>query len=539
MLASGRPVTIEIGPQSVKVAQLIDRRGAVRVVRFAEQELAAGVHWEVGGDRGPLVQAISQALARAGIRAGTAIISLPRGQVTARVSAFPPGERSELRGVIEYDLADHIPFPVDQVVMDFQTLGPSREQPGLIDVLVAAAPRELVREHLRVAEDLGLRVSAVTVDALALDDLARTAGREPAGITIEVEVGARAVIINVALQGALRLTRSVAAGANQLLRAIQDDFGVDVQQAQQLRETEGLLLLEKVPRGALRAWTDNLLGEIKRSALSFGPARVSRFVLVGAESRTPGLRQIIAREFGVEPVPLSAVVAFPHAEFWGTDSQTADRCLLAIGAALRGVGKSAWTLSLVPPEVQQARRATRIRKLSAAGVVAVLAAMVALYLATTDRLAAAEAALKSLRGQVAKTEKQRTRADAILSERDRLAAEMKALEIVPMRRYATLELLRTLSFYAPKDVTLTHFILRPDQPLEVRGQAPDPAVVAELQRVIGLSPLVKQTSLTGIDRVTTRGKVAEYLTFSMQLHLWDEKEAEPRVVTLRRQGRTQ
>ena len=537
MLPRGRPVAIEIGPQSVRVAQLADRRGAVRVVRFAEQELPSGVRWEVGGDRGPVVQAIRQALARAGIRARSAVISLPRGQVTARVGAFPPAERDELQRVVEYDLADHIPFPVDQVVVDFQQLGPSRDQPGLIDALVVAVPRELVREHLRVAEDLRLRVSAVTIDALALDDLARMTGREPAGISVAIEVGARATIINVMLQGALRLTRSVAAGGNLLVRAIQDDFAVDPQEAQRMRESDGLLLLQKAPKpGALRAWVDNLLGEIRRSALSFGPARVTRFVLIGAESTTPGLKELLGREFAVEPVLLSAVSAFPHAEFWGTDPQTADRCVLAMGAALQGIGKSAWTLSLVPPEVQRARRQARVRQLAAAGVVAVLAVMVGLYLLTTKQVDAQQLVPKDLRAKVKGTETQRAKAQAILAERDRLTGQMKSLDIVPVRRYATLELLRAVSLYSPNGISLTHFTLKPDQPLELRGQASDPAAVAELQQTISLSPLIKGASLTGIDRVVGRGPIVAHLTFSMQLHLWIEKEAEPRAVTLRRQG---
>lgn len=506
-------------------------------MRFAEQELPSDVRWEVGGDRTPVVQAIRQALARAGIRASSAIISLPRGQVTARVGAFPPAEQDELRRVVEYDLADHIPFPVDQVVLDFQKLGPSREQPGLIDVLVIAAPRELVREHLLLVEDLGLRISAVTIDALALDDLARMAGREQAGLAVAVEVGTRATAINVMFEGMVRLTRSVAAGGNQLVRAIQDDFKVDQDQAQQMRESDGLLLVDRAPRpGALRAWVDSLLGEVRRSTLSFGPGRVSRLVLVGAESNTPGLKELLQKEFGVEPVPLSALSAFPHAEFWGTDPQTADRCLLAMGAALRGIGKSAWTLSLVPSELQQERRKARVRQLTAVGVLAVLAVMVSLYLLTTKQMVARKIALTALEKKVKGTETQRAKAEGILSEKERLSKQVKSLEIVPVRRYATLELLRAISFYSPNDITLTHFTLKPEQPLEMRGTATDPAGVAELQRTLALNPLIKEASLTGIDRVAVRGMVGEQLSFTMQLHLWTEQEAEPRATSLRRQG---
>ena len=532
----GKPVSIEIGPESVKVAQVSGRRGTVRTVRFAEQELPADARWEIGGDPTPVAQAIRQAMERAGIRARSAILVLPRGQVTARVGAFPAAQRDELRRVVEYDLADHIPFPVDQVVVDFQSMGPSREQPGLTDVLVVAAPRELIREHLRVAEHLGLRVSAVTVDSLALDDLARMAGGEPTGLTLAIDVGPRAAIINVSLEGALRLTRSVATGSNQLARAIQDDFGVDAEQARRLREGEGLSLLEKAPRrGALRAWADSLVGEIRRSALSFGQVAVSRLLLTEQEGGARGLGELLGTEFNVGFAVVTAGTAFPRAEFWGSDAQTADRCLLAIAAGLRAIRKSAWALSLVPPEITRARRTARVRAAAAAGTLCVLLAMLGLYLLVSKQAGAERTEAAGLRARLKSAETQRAKAQAILSERDRLAEQMKSLEIVSVRRYASLELLRAIAIYAPQEISLSNFTLRPDQPLELRGTSAGSAAVAGLQHALGLSPLVRRASITGIERVAGRTPAADRLNFSMQLHLWTEKEAEPRAVSLRRE----
>lgn len=539
----GKPVSIEIGPESVKVAQVSDRRGAVETVRFAEQELPAGARWEIGGDPAPFVQAIRQAMVRAGIRARSAILVLPRGQVTARVGAFPAAHRDELRRVVEYDLADHIPFPVDQVVVDFQSIGPSREQPGLANVLVVAAPRELIHEHLRVAEHLGLRVSAVTVDALALDDLARMAGGEPADMALAIDVGPRATIINVALHGELQLTRSVAAGGNQLVRAIQDDFGVGAEQAQRLLESEGLLLLEKAPRpGAppgerrLRAWADSLVGEIRRSALSFGPVQISRLVLTGQGASAPGLAEMLGAEFSVGAALITAPMAFPRAEFWGSDAQTADRCLLAMAAGLRAIRKSRWALSLVPPEIAQARRTARVRTVAAAGTLCVVLAMVGLYLLVSKQAGAERAEVAALRARLKSTDTQRAKAQAILSERDRLGEQMASLEIVSVRRYTALELLRAIAVYGPQEISLSSFTLRPEQPLELRGTAAGSAAVAGLQHALGLGPLVKRARLTSIERVAGRGQTPDHLNFSMQLHLWTEKEAEPRGVSLRRQG---
>lgn len=522
------PISIEIGTQSVRVAQLVERRGRVRAVRFAEQDLPPGYRWEVGGDRQPVAAAMAEALAVAGIRSRTAVIVLPRGQVTARISAYPQAERDELRRVIEYDLADHIPFPVDQVIVDFQELGPSGDGSGLVDVLVVAAPLELVREYLRVAEDAGLRVSGITVDALALDDLARMSGREPAGLGAEVEVGSRSTTINISAGERLRLTRSVAVGGNQLIRAIQEDLGASPEEAEALKESEGLTLLSRSPQpAAVQAWADSLVGEIRRSALSFGPAGLSRILLFGRESGTPGLVEHLAAEFGVEPLRLSAADIFPGCEPIGGGPEAADNCLVAMAAAAYAIGQSAWKVSLVPAEVAEAVRATRLRSAVGVSGAAAAIAMALVYLLVARDVRHLEAQVSALRAQSENAAVLRADAEMVLSERGRLRRQAEALETIQIRRYTALELLRTIALYSPTEIVLTEFVLRPGQLLHLRGTAPNSAIVADLQHDLGLSPLVSEVNLTGADRVSGRAQSGSGgpapLRFAMELRLWTQE----------------
>ena len=529
----GRPASIEIGAQSVKVARIIEGRRGVRAIFCAEQELPRGFRWEIGGDRGPLVEAIKEALVRGGIRSRKVVMSLPRSQVTARIGAFPPASREDMRRVVEYDLADHIPFPLDQVVVDFQQLGPSREQPGLIDVLVVAAPRELVREYLRVAQDLRLTVAALTVDALALDDLSKMAGREPPGLGITLEIGPRATTINVSQGERLRLTRSVGIGGNQLTLAIQQDLGVGPEEAERMKQTDGLRLLARVPQpSAVQAWLQSLTGEIRRSALSFGPAVLSRLLLVGETAAVPGLADSLQSEFGAEPTALTAGDVFPGSDVLCVEPQTADRCLTTVAAAARAAGRSSWTISLLPPEVLRARREGRLRRLSALGVAAVLLAMIALYVASARSVDRLEADVRSLRTKSEAAAVQQAKAEAILAERARLDDQAKSLELVRVRRYAALELLRTIGLYSTKEIVLTHFTLRPGQPLQLRGTAPDSTVLAGLQHQLGASPLVTEASLTGADRVSRRGTATGRLSFTMEVRLWTEPKAAPRAASI-------
>lgn len=529
-----KPVVIEIGPQSVRVAQVIDRRGIARVIRFAEQPLPAGFRWDLGGDRAPVVHALRQAMTAAAIHARSAIISLTRGQVTARLAAFPPSEGEELRRVVEYDLTDHIPFPLDEVVVDYQKLGASRTEPGLVDVLVVATPRELIHEHVRLAQELGLRVHTITVDALALDDLVRLLGREPAGASIALDIGARSTTINLSFEGALRLTRSVGLGSNQLLRAIQDDLSLSAEAAR-VRVESGLpeALANAPPGGAIRSWLDGLLGEIRRSALSFGPMRITRLLVIGAEANNPALAQALAEGLGAESVCVTAAGMFPQAEFWGSDPPTANRCLLAIAAGLQALGKSAWSVSLLPAELQQQRRITRLRRLAAVAALAVVVLLAGWYLSLSQHVTAVRADMVELKTEVAAAGKRQAQLATALADRDTLRARADALRIVPVRRYAALELLRSAALYAPQEIVLSSLTMRPEQPVEVRGTAPDSTAVAAFQQALDGIPIVTKANLSSIDRTVSRQQSAGRLNFTMQLTLWIEQEAAPSTVALR------
>ena len=543
-----RPVSIEIGTDAVKVAQVIDGRGGVREIRVAEQALPGPVSREMGVNSPPVAQAVRSAMAQARIRSRTALISLPRRQVTARIAAFPRAEASELRQVIQYDLSDHVPFPLEQVVVDFQILGTSRDQPGLLDVLVVAAQREMLLEYLALAAELRLRPVAVMVDGLALHDITRVAGGAPTGLTLTLDIGARAATINVSEQGRLLLSRSVALGVSQLALAMKDDLGAANEEAQRILETEGLGVLDREPRPhRAAAWLDNIRGEMRRSALSFGAAATSKVLLGGAGAAIPGIKAALEAEFGIAVTVLSVARLFPGAQLVGGSAADADRCLSVIAQGLRPIGGSSWQISLLPPEVVQARRSRRLRVAGAAGALCVVAAVALGYVNVQRQIDRGEAEKISLTRQVEIEERNQAYAVGLARERDYLRQQRETLDQTVLRRHTALELLRTMSLYAPKEIVLTRFTLRPEQPLIVRGNAPDSATVADLQVALARSPLITRVSLERADRTSdalaSRGRPprgspsSEQVTFTMTAHLWTEVEPGTRPRSLTAIGR--
>ena len=198
-----------------------------------------------------------------------------------------------------------------------------------------AAQRDLVRQYLELARALEMRLQALTVDAFALHDLAALRKDAAVGVHLTLEVGRRSTTLSASEGKRFRLSRSLAFGTQQLSSALREDFGLSAEEAEYRRLTEGLELLQGEPRPArTAAWLDNLRGELRRTALSFGPEVVTGVFLIGAGAQTPGLNEALGEVFGVTPVVLSPASLFPTAQLRGADPGAGDRCLLALGLAL-------------------------------------------------------------------------------------------------------------------------------------------------------------------------------------------------------------
>ncbi len=504
MPLSNRPVAIDIGTHSVKVAQVQQGRGGVRAIRCAQQILPQDFRWDAPDGVSVLADAIRAAMAKAGIRSRVAIMSLPRRHVTARIASFPPADKAQLRRVVEYDLADHLPFPVEQVVMDLQSLGTSREEPGLVDVLVAAAQRDLIQRYLGVAKELGMRLEALTIDSLALHNLTVRLGEGPPGLTVAVAIGNRSATINISQAGRLWLTRSAPIGGQQLTAAIRDDLGLTAEEAEAKKISEGIpISTDGKPTPRVQTWLDNLCSELTRSALSFGQAAVSRILLFGTDAQTPGLAEAIGRQMAVEPHMPTLADLFPRARLL-SDPQDAIPCLPVIGQALRAVGQSAWTISLLPPELMQARRARRLRMVGAAAGTAAAAALILCYLCSARAIAGLESRRAELRQLQQRADEQRAEAEEVINTRDRLREQAGVMIEALQQRHAVLEILRTLSEKASPKVRILSLNMGRGQPLVIRGTAPDPATVADFQVALASSPLVDEVKVENAARALDR-----------------------------------
>ena len=115
--------------------------------------------------------ALETFLGRNDIRGDSIAISVPGQSALARFIQLPPVEQSKVAQIVLYEAKQQIPFPLEEVIWDYQTLGGGSEESGYLleaEVGLFAMKRDLVMQNLRPLMDRKVEVELIQVAPLAL-----------------------------------------------------------------------------------------------------------------------------------------------------------------------------------------------------------------------------------------------------------------------------------------------------------------------------------------------------------------------------------
>lgn len=111
----------------------------------------------------PLAEALGRLLQRCGTTTKRVAMALPPSSVITKKINLPAGlNDAEMEAMVQVEANQYIPFPLEEVSLDFCVVGPSAASAADVEVLIAAARREKVQDLQALAESVGL--DPVTVE---------------------------------------------------------------------------------------------------------------------------------------------------------------------------------------------------------------------------------------------------------------------------------------------------------------------------------------------------------------------------------------
>ncbi len=163
---------VDLGADAIRVVELAGRERAwpLNLAHYAYRPLPRGAMRDgavVLQDE--VAAALRDAVRASGTRLRDVALALPAGAAIKKTLSLPSLlDEDELELQVEAEAGETLPFPMDEIGIDFAVAGPSPDQPDCVDVVLVAARRERIDERVELARAAGLRPLIVDIESHAL-----------------------------------------------------------------------------------------------------------------------------------------------------------------------------------------------------------------------------------------------------------------------------------------------------------------------------------------------------------------------------------
>lgn len=339
---------IDISSSSVKLLELSKQGGRYRVESYAVEPLPENSVVEKNiTDVEAVGEVIKRVVGKARSGVKKAAVAVSGSAVITKVIQMNSGMNEfEMEDQIAVEADQYIPYPLDEVAIDFEVQGPSETNPDQVDVLLAACRKENVDIREDALQVAGLSARVVDVEAYAMEraysmiepQLEATGEQQVVAV---VDVGATMTTLSVLVDGQTVYTREQLFGGRQLTEEIQRRYGLSSEEAGLAKKQGGGGLPDDYEEEVLAPFREAVVQQVARALQFFyGSSQyntVDYVVLAGGTASIAGLGEMVEAKVGT-----TTIIANPFADMAvgskvnaSALSNDAPSLMIACGLAMR------------------------------------------------------------------------------------------------------------------------------------------------------------------------------------------------------------
>ncbi len=406
-----------------------------------------------------------------------------------RYLTVPVMPDKELNEAVKWEAKDKIPFPIEEVSMDYE-VEEEIEEAGIkkLRIKFTASPTQIINEMMTLLKEAGLEPISLIEAPLAIEYLAKHLGLNRDETAAIIDIGSEFTEINILKNNILKFHRKISSGGAAITKAMtsalvseQGKVELSPDDAEKIKINYGIpkevtpdLIDGKISTSQLisliRPATERLLQEIERSfeyyREEFKGDKVKSVLLFGGSARLKGLAEFLQENLGV-PVSIGDPLKGIGVRKGAVDNleSVSHRMENAVGAALNeGKGINLLPLELKQKTVRTFKHAA-VESVIAAVVVSLVLTLVGMRIQSASyekRINAGNLELKTMLPQL-----------EIVSNYERLKEETSRRKALMGRAFSGVapwdDTFRELSNKIPKEAVLTEMRMK-DNELFIKGE---------------------------------------------------------------------
>jgi type IV pilus assembly protein PilM len=343
--------------------------------------------------------AFDQFLSRNNVKDDLLYVSVPGQAGLARFVKLPPVETKKIPDIVQFEARQQIPFPMNEIVWDFQKIGGGEETEGFAletEVAIFAIKKDMVQRILAPYKARGLDVEVVQFAPVAiynfaaydyfyhgnklLEAQAKAAGKEEVeggfeegDVVVLLDVGADKTDV-VVTDGDKIWLRNLPIGGNHFTRALTKDLKLTFAKAEHLKRNATKAPDPKRLYQAMRPVFQDFVNELQRSVSYYlsthRGANVKKIIGVGNGFKLNGMQKFLQQSLQYEVERIEEFRGMRGDEVIASPVFAENMLGFCVpyGLALQGLKQTPIQTNLLPKEVALERviRAKKPWSLSAA-----------------------------------------------------------------------------------------------------------------------------------------------------------------------------
>src|SRR5262245_22428887 len=370
MAGPARLITLNLGSQTIGLAEFRVAHGGLVLVDYRLREVPLDPETgqrrdaHVGLEEGAAA-VLREMMHQIQIPRRPVNYALPAQSVFARFVKLPPLVQEKLDKVISFEAQQNVPFPLDEVVWDYQLVGGGLGEQ--IQVVLVAIKVDLLDQINAAVEETRLQTSIVDVAPMALYNAFRYSYADSGDCSLLLDIGARTTNILFIEPGRIFL-RSIPLGGNAITAVIAREFNESFAAAEARKKRDGFVGLggayaepadpnvarvSKIARSTMTRLHAELMRSITHYRAQQQGNRPTRIFLCGGGAGMPYMREFFHEKFQV-PIeffnPLQSVTVAESAPMQDV-ARSAHLLGELVGLALRSITVCPMELNLRPASV--------------------------------------------------------------------------------------------------------------------------------------------------------------------------------------------
>jgi type IV pilus assembly protein PilM len=338
-------IGVDISSTAVRLLQLSQAGGRYRVEHYAMELLPPNAVVENNIVEVEAVgEAIRRALGRSGAKTRHAAAAVAGSAVITKIVPMPAELSDEdLEGQIQVEANQYIPYPIEEVSLDFEPIGPVRDNPEMNNILLAASRTENVDMRVAALDLGGLTARIIDVEAFAMENafalIADQLSVSRDGLIALVDVGATMTTLAVLKNQRTIYSREQVFGGKQLTDEIMRRYGLSHDEADRAKVHGGLP--DSYGAEVLDPFKESMTQQIGRLLQFFFAgseySKVDQIVLAGGCASIEGIEAVVEEQLGVPCCvanPLARMTLSPRVQGQSL-AEDAPSLMTVAGLALR------------------------------------------------------------------------------------------------------------------------------------------------------------------------------------------------------------